>query len=542
MFRGTGFSTGTLHAYQYCPLLLQLLFALVPNHEILPDSTDWWRRIVGGDEDINIFATVVTCITSCLDFYFVSTKRCFDDESTSILFDLTGGMRAHLLLLFTMRCLLINKLMNANIPEETLKKKIFQAIKPHLCEHYPDNIKKYGALVTVCDTQVTEKELQYVCKDVFEQTSKTYKNLQVELLGAFLKNMRAADLRQYADRCRAARNDDVPAGRPETPDYHDFKTYAADKWDLCDFRQGRSWVATDRDMNVCSGDSVHNLIRSNDEFIRILMTTKAIQSAKFKTMQRRIGKEDLIIKTYKGVTIFNSHHVTDEITNEATKNERFTLHCNGSYKTEKVAISQTKPVYSFIEVKYSSGECSYCQVMAIVRLVHGDDEEILLIVCRLELLQISPLAYPLYRYECVENKTLSTGYQLCCDVISVGSEFRPCIAHRYDLRASAVSSKIDRFRGTYQFFVIPYDRVGKTPNTNWPSDTPKDLYSRDSRRGLSLTLLPSREEQSTVINNLGSAAVEAVNVHQLKRARIEPSEECNSDIDSVGDSDSENAD
>jgi len=549
LFQGTGLSTGTIHAYQYCPLLLHLLFALVPNTKILPDSEDWWRSYVSGNEPdatpMDIFGTVVSCITSCLDFYFVTTKRCFDTESITILDELTGSMRSYLTVLFTMRCLLINKLMNANIPEMTLRKKTFQAIKPHLCEHYADNIRRYGALITVADTQVTEKELQYVCKEIFEQTSKTYKNLVTELLCAYQKNTRALDLRKYAERCRIARIPDVHAALIviDAPEYHNFRSFGADNW-KSDYNElsGRSvWRATDALRKPRTVSSVHKLLLNNLKFLTLLSRTRAIQSEVFKVMQEIIVRQaghGLVIKTHKGVSIFNCHHMTDDNTNE-----RFILHCNERYKEKKLG-ERLVPIYSFIEVKYHGNKCSYCRVMAIVSLTHGEHKEILLIVCRLEQVLHSPLAYPLYRYECVETRD-DLGYELCCDVISVGSEFRPCIAQPYKQRPIRCVSAIQTIRADNQFFVIPYDRVGKTPNSQWPSDSPKEIYSRDSRarRGLSALLLSEQEQ---------SAAINSFDVLQRKRPRKEPTivggfgaaadnddDDCKSEVDSEESEDSE---
>lgn len=518
--KGTGFSTGTIHAYQYCPLLFQLLFALVPNDNILPDTLEWWTTYVQQDPPVNIFSNVISAITSCLDFYFLSVKRVFDETRLESFEKLTGNMRAQLMIMHKIRNCLIARLRTRKsqatgdsdeVETLVIPETYFQAIKPHLCEHLVNNVRVFGAVIMTSDTQQTERILKAVCKENFEQTSKNYKNLQAELIAAFNKNLRAEDLRKYVDRRRAHAMRTTPVILPpEAKDFHNYTGFA--RVELLWEPKTNQWKAEEDDNR-----NLHDLL-SVKQVIDILKTTKAIASPIFRVIQDYFTRPNLFtIHLYRGVNIYNSHHKTDD----CLKNETFTIHCDRNYPVRKASVDESKPVFSFVEVKYVDG-CSYCRVMAIVDITVKESFPVVtqqfLIVCRLTRTDVdSPLPFSLYTYEI---QTGRSGFQLCLDLISVGSAFRPCIAHPYEPSGSTEGmTKRGKFQHQHMFFVIPYDRVGKTPNTNWPSDDIANVYSEDARTGLSLPLMATTHQQAAALAELPDEDTELAGLDSSDRKR-----------------------
>jgi hypothetical protein len=230
-----------------------------------------------------------------------------------------------------------------------------------------------------------------------------------------------------------------------------------------------------------TASSLHPFLDSTS-LMELLTENKIIplQSNVFKTLQQMMksSKDDhelhgLSIRTYKGVTIYNCHHIKDNHVKDSTmKHEPFTIHCNRAYKCDKVAMGKTRPVFNFIEVNYEDG-CSYCQVMAIVEIsvaVEGVKKQQYLVIARLEHQQKnkSPLPFGLYGYE-------NRGKAI--DVIPIESAFRPCIAYAYHESGRTVAFAADLHVGDL-YFVIPYDRFGKTTNTNWPQHGKESLISQ----------------------------------------------------------------
>lgn len=508
--KGTGFSTGTIHGYQYCPLLFQLLFALVPKENILPDTPQWWRDFVEVNDagpEINIFSNVISTITTCLDFYFLSVKRCFDEPSLNALHAMTGNMRAQLMILHKIRNYLIKRVSKKNpdvaVNNKEEKDNYFQAIKPHLCEHMLNSIRVFGAIVITSDTQQSERVLKTVCKENFEQTSKHYKNLQSELIGAFRKNLRASDLRKYVDRRKEHSEKGSASSRQnrhvEAPSFHDYAGFSSKQLAYNPSGSDKEcfWELKDRDKR----DYLHKLLTVK-QLMYLLATTTSIASHVFRLNQASFHSRGYLftILLYRGVNVYNSHHVTDD----HLKNETFTIHCNNGYSLKKkVTDIEEKSVFSFIEVQYFDNTCSYCRVMAIVDIaitVKGKPlNQQYLIVCRLAIASVaSPLPFRLFTYEVMD--TSSGGFELCLDVISIGSAFRPCIAHSYEPNVSRgqfqTMTNKDKFCHQNMFFVIPYDRLGKSPNTNWLSDDPAVVYAEDGRMGISLPLMASTDQQA----------------------------------------------
>jgi len=512
--RGTGLSTGTIHAWQYSTLLLHLYFSLVPCSGILPNDFDWWKvkyKTLGDenpeDGSVNIFETVISAITCCLDFYFLSTKRCFDDDSFNIFRYVIGNMRIQLHVLDRMRRYLC-KMLKKKFPGRskgkttggdpvftgTKPEPVFTGIKPHLCEHMLHNVKKFGPIIVSSDTQLTERLLKYVCKSVFQQTSKKYKNIRGELIAQYLKNCRAFALSKSLDRREAYRNRTEMVHEEVAAEYHFFSGFG---FIALHYNGNKIWKfllnSDSREMSE-KASSVHEFLDAS-RLVQILSSTKSITSHVFSNMQSIMKSNEethqkygLLIKTYKGVTIYNRHHIKDS----KAENEPFTLHCNATYKVGKEAVDyETRPVFSFIEVNYTSGHdqgCSYCQVLAIVEIslekAMKEDESIrrqqYLVVARMSYRPSgSPLPFGLYGYESQGN---------AIDLIPIGSAFRPCIAYRYYPRPNVVTFITDAL-----YFVIPYDRFGKTTNTNWKKHGRESVisqYAIDERTSMKTTSFP----------------------------------------------------
>jgi hypothetical protein len=249
--------------------------------------------------------------------------------------------------------------------------------------------------------------------------------------------------------------------------------------------------------------SLHGFLNSEQlmELVVDPKNTLLEESEMFRAMQRIIVEDpsnpNLSIKLYKGVNIYNEHHVSDE----SGTNETFTLHCNQKYRRDKASSVQhgpqtTKSNFSFVEVYYGCDKATaYGRVMAIVEISFTDEESGLQTVQFLIVNQLtlnngikSPLLFPLATYA-FHPKQKNCYMQHCFDFVDLGDKFRPVFGRPFLYRTgkyvqnqthSTVERRIEnehKFIQTYQFFIIPYDRVGKTPSKEvWPQVSGESIY------------------------------------------------------------------
>lgn len=529
--RGTGFTTGSLPGSHYFPLLVQLYFSLVPHEDVLPSSIEWWKQNVVMPDDpdqenhINIFQVVISSMTSCMDYYNLSVRHYLDDEGLVALHYMIGNMRIHMAMLYHLRqCLTRSLKKKQRLKEDELERKklqqaekklkkdqesscnvhgtnptttktkkkhsepedldaehLFRAIKPHLCEHMVSNWLHFGATVLTSDTQRSESELKYVCKVLFEQTNRTYKSLQEQMMNAFLKNLRASELTKCLER-RKKQFVPLEKRRNKFANYGNIEI----RFDVTRACWWPYYTKAQLEPGLEPGSAVTSIHETLDatDIITLFIDNKT----KLGPTQHILAKPELHIlcnlsvKLFKGIVISNNYHMSDDQSQPIP----FTLHCNRLYKINKVTNSSSISVFSFIEVLYSDGP-TYCQVAAIVQIGFSEDARRTnvqqnteyLIVMRLQRARSqSPLPFGLFSHERRQD-----GITLCYDIILADGAFRPCIAYPYLLTHARKQ----------QFFIVPYDRIGKVPNPCWPKPHHEErymLYEEDARVGVKSSSFP----------------------------------------------------
>ena len=556
-WRGTGMMTGTLHGWQVCSMLLQLLFALVPQHQVLPSETNWWRRSVKTNidprDDVNIFTTVIGSITSCLDFYMLSRKRCFNDDGRKTFQWVVINMRMHIDIEYMLRNCLIRKLLgdppskkisddhgeadNIEVADEVK----FKAIKPHLCEHMAENVDKFGALTMTSDTQQTELILKFACKTLFEQTNKNYRHLAEDLLLQHRKTMRARNLGELVRRFENPTKAGLPstsAVRAEADSNHEFLRNC--KSSMLNYNaQTKRWESDE--LNRPTNPTFLHGFLDPDKLMNFIARDKTVDSEVFKVMQKAIRAintmhhsvlgHHLTVKLFKGVNIYNEHHISDE----NGSYETFMLHCDRTYPRDKQSPSgeeeekratepdkqgtpdpqlrrarATKPVFSFIEVYYEDAP-AYARVMAIIELTLGTGKIEFLVVNQLIVTKQSPLLFPMCTYAIHPTPQM----QHCFDIVLLAGKFRPVfgrpflyrkggnvlVTMSHDTIEKPISNKV-KFLETYKFFIIPYERVGKTPsNEIWADVAGNEVYN-DKRDSQGFPLYATLQQQSETLKSL----------------------------------------
>jgi hypothetical protein len=585
---GTGIATGSIPGHHMFPLLVKLYFSLVPSatESVLPSTIVWWKEYVvmpddpDQDNHINIFQTVVSCITSCMDFYHLSVSHCLDYEGLEAHLCMTGNMRTHMTMLFHLRSCLIRSLkkkqqekedqterkkaakklkkdqqdatllelenelereqnalaLAGKVPNTLLKKKrqkenatveeqkkpkfrqnlnteiLFKALKPHLCEHMTKNFMHFGATVITSDTQRSESELKYVCKDLFDQTNRTYKNLQQQLMEAFVKNLRASELAKCFERRRAASRpatvvEKVPDVRVSFVNYGHIEI-CQDNIEVWGRKLNSQMEMSYLDSDL---DSVHVSLTAQDVIDVILnapdLTVAIVRIKHIIANQHLHVEQDLKIQLFKGIVISNLNHWSDN-TAEAIP---FTLHCSRQYRMSQT--SESRALFSFVEVSFSDKSLVYCQVAAIARVSTKADKAVNLLVIRLKpSRKTSPLPFGLFKYELRRSNK-----KLCYDLVSINN-IRPCIAVRYEEEPNTSVKQ-------QQFFIIPYDRIGKIPNPSWQRYKRRlDIYEEDSRQDVkssSFPLFKTEPQQIEALAMIRTPFLPETNVGTKRKSMID---------------------
>jgi len=355
---------------------------------------------------------------------------------------------------------------------------LFKAIKPHLCEHMTENFTHFGAIVLTSDTQRSESELKYVCKQLFDQTNRTYKNLQHQMMSAYVKNLRASELKKSFERKRAAPllsdvgavSDGEAVVRVSFANYGNIKISQLHTTKIWKRADGKNDAVESIHQSLISFEHVVNLIRLNQS-----ITTDSFSRIK-SIMESKKPHLTCSIKFYKGIVISNAHHRSDDNSQPIP----FTIHCNNRYNMSKTGNNgPTCSVFSYIEVLSAGGQRIYYQVAAAIQICTTTNTEYLLVIKLRRSSRQSPLPFELYGYDIKKDSNT-----LCYDLLLIDHAYRPCITFRYDERPNTTPH-------LQLFFIIPYDRIGKIPNPAWGGCQNRvDIYKEDARQDVKSSRFP----------------------------------------------------
>ena len=208
---GTGFTSGSLEAWQMFHIAFQLLFCI--NNETVPMKHDNYQGRKKPSIEWNPGEIIQNCLAVCIDFHFVMTSKVATEFQINGLDDVITNLRAHLqLLYFLKKDILVSAapalktkkdafgrviVTKRTDPKLLMFEKFYGAIKHHLIVHLPDQIKEFGKDYRNVDTERSEGFHKVAFKEPLERVSKRTDTTNYEKLRCYQISLHSKDLSSY---------------------------------------------------------------------------------------------------------------------------------------------------------------------------------------------------------------------------------------------------------------------------------------------------------------------------------------------------------
>jgi len=473
--RGTGLLAGHFPGFQMANLVLQLLFAIGLQGNIIPNEDIKYSN----QRSYNPTQVAITTMAACLEVEYFSHAKVISGASLQLMskaildakwkliefYDMKQNLLRHASILKPLA--LKSSSSSSSSSKHTAVWELPKVLKPHYMQHIPAQIEDLGAEEQIFCTQLGERSHHPMVTVAYSRSSKVRDSVSAEMC---IFNLKADFLRRLVPihdiQTRQKEKKKNPQG--ESLKFVDCPTFG--KVELI-FTENSSFVG------VCNGDSLSN---GSIPFLHPLLKPEEIYSlVTYMRDSDREDKSNFAKKWYVAYTKGRTSRVATLhlrggiscLGHVDSGCKPFHIRANPQYKGNSRVKGRTEFVFSSVEIdyeqsSYKSGaeQTTFAKVLAIFDFTltssSGSRNEIWLGVVRYEKLQeASKFVFPYHSYK-IESLNRRRGLGL--DILPLSSVRRP--AFMVPSSDGALEETPSNF-GAMVYHCIPFDRCVKTDNS-----------------------------------------------------------------------------